>query len=391
MFSQVLALGLTQTVAWASSTYLIAIIARPAALDLGIPQSAVFGAFSLALVVMGFAGPACGRAIDSRGGRGVLVLSNVVLASGLALLACVPNAALLFVSWVVIGVGMAMGLYDAAFATLVRIHGPAARAPITGITLIAGFASTVGWPLTAMLTARYGWRPTCIAWAALHLVLALPLNLHFIPAARGVALTPSVLNSASAGRTRMPRGERRAFVLLTMFASTAAFVTSAMAAHLPGLLLAVGATSVAALAAAALVGPAQVAARLVEFVAAQRLAFHPLVTARIAVALHPIGALLLIAFGGVPAAASLFALLHGAGNGMVTIARGTLPLAIFGAEGYGERQGLIGVAARVMQALAPFAFGLVLERHGATAALALTVAFSIAALVALVALKPERR
>ena len=391
MLSQVLALGITQTIAWASSTYLIAIIAGPAALDLSMPQSAVFGAFSLALVVMGLAGPASGRAVDRSGGRGVLAVSNVVLAAGLALLASAPNATVLFLSWVVLGVGMALGLYDAAFATLVRIHGAAARAPITGITLIAGFASTVGWPLTALLTARYGWRASCLAWAGLHLLVALPLNLYFLPARGAAPLAETASTPISGAGSRAPKSERRAFVLLAVFASMAAFVTSAMAAHLPGLLTAVGVTSVAALAAAALVGPAQVAARLVEFVAAQRLAFHPLVTARIAVALHPIGAGLLIGFGGVPAAASLFALLHGGGNGMVTIARGTLPLAIFGTAGYGERQGLIGVAARAMQALAPFVFGFVLERHGANAALALTAAFSIAALAALVALQPERR
>jgi hypothetical protein len=174
--------------------------------------------------------------------------------------------------------------------------------------------------------------------------------------------------------------------LITVFASMAAFVTSAMAAHLPGLLQVTGTAPTAALAAAALVGPAQVAARLLEFLAAQRLKFHPLVTARTAVALHPVGAVLLVVFGGSPFVASAFALLHGAGNGMVTIARGTLPLALFGSEGYGRRQGVIGMTARSMQAVAPFAFGVVLERLGASAALGLTIACSIAALAALLAL-----
>lgn len=183
---------------------------------------------------------------------------------------------------------------------------------------------------------------------------------------------------------------RRAFTLIAFFASMTAFVTSAMAAHLPGLLVSAGATGATALAAAALVGPAQVLSRFVEFVAARRLKFHPLVTARIAVALHPIGAVPLVLAGGTLPTASCFALLHGAGNGMITIARGTLPLAVFGAEGYGRRQGLIGVAARTMQAAAPFAFGVVLERHGATTAIALSSAFSLAALCALAALRTER-
>jgi MFS family permease len=396
MLIPVLALGFTQTVAWASSIYLIAIVANPIARDLGLTASIVFGAFSVALVVMGVCGPAVGRRIDERGGRSALAMSNVVIACGLVLLSGASNSAVLFSAWMVLGVGMALGLYDAAFATLVRTFGAQARAPITGITLIAGFASTVGWPLTALIVEHFGWRASCIAWAATHVLIALPINLIFIPATRhmpGAAIAPSQpsepASAALAERTAMSRYLRRAFVLVTVFTATGAFVTSAMAAHLPGVLLAFGATNAAALGAAALVGPAQVVARLVEFLAAQRFRFHPVMTARIAVALHPVGAVLLLAFGGPPLAASLFALMHGAGNGMITIARGTLPLAIFGVEGYGRRQGLIGVSARAMQAAAPYAFGVSLERYGPGAAIGLTVVFSLMALAALMALRSK--
>jgi MFS family permease len=392
----IIALGLTQTLAWASSTYLIAIVASPIARDLGLPVSTVFAAFSVALVVMGLTGPAVGREIDRRGGRGALAASNLVLAAGLGLLGLASNAAMLFAAWILLGAGMALGLYDAAFAALVRIFGTRARGPITAITLIAGFASTVGWPLTALIVEHHGWRASCFAWAAMHLLVALPLNLLLIPKTRdGVAQDVNASSSAKGSALSgdadgsIGRYQKRALVLVTLFASMAAFVTSAMAAHLPGLLQAAGTAPTAALTAAALVGPAQVAARLLEFLAAQRLKLHSLFTARAAVALHPVGAFLLILFGGSPFAASAFALLHGAGNGMVTIARGTLPLAIFGPEGYGHRQGVIGVTARSMQAVAPFAFGVVLERSGASAALGVTIAFSIAALAALIALRPS--
>src|SRR4051812_2744453 len=151
LWTTVLALGFTQTLAWASSTYLIAIVAQPIARDLHLSTSTVFGAFSIALIVMGIAGPAVGRRIDERGGRGALAISNVVLAVGLVVLASASNRWMLFAAWIVLGVGMAWGLYDAAFAALVRICGTHARGPITGITLIAGFASTVGWPVSAFL------------------------------------------------------------------------------------------------------------------------------------------------------------------------------------------------------------------------------------------------
>jgi MFS family permease len=395
---QVLALGVTQTIAWASSTYLPAILAQPIAADMGISASTVFGAFSVSLIVMAVAGPPVGRTIDRKGGRGMLAMANLVLAAGLVFLGLAPSAEAVFAAWCVLGVGMAMGLYDAAFATLVRLHGATARTPITGVTLIAGFASTVGWPLTAFIAEQFGWREACFGWAALNVVVALPLNLLCIPSvareAHGDDRAVSTGAGAAEGKARpgwrLP-GERRAFVLLAFFSAATAFVTSAMAAHLPGLLLAAGATTVAALTAAALLGPAQVAARLAEFLAAHRFKFHPLLTARIATALHPVGAVVLGTFGGAPLAVSGFAVLHGAGNGMITIAKGTLPLAIFGAAGYGLLQGLLGILARAMQALAPYAFGLVLEAFGVRAAISLSAGLSLAALAALFGLRARSR
>lgn len=390
---QVIGLGVTQTVAWASSTYLPAILAEPIARDLGTSRSTVFGAFSVALIVMAIAGPYVGRAIDRQGGRGVLALSNLVLASGLVLLGCAGDVWVLFAAWCVLGVGMAMGLYDAAFATLVRLHGPAARGPITGITLIAGFASTVGWPLTAYLSANFGWRMSCFVWAAILLLLALPLNLRFVPGLPKRELRPdhAAASAPQAGKeTAGAKHSSRTFFLLVVFSATSAFVTSSMAAHLPGLLLAAGTSTVAAITAAALLGPAQVAARLAEFFAVREYRYHPIITARIATALHPVGALVLGLFGGAPLAASVFAVVHGAGNGMITIAKGTLPLALFGSSGYGARQGLIEMPSRATQALAPFAFGLVLEFWGAQVAISLSAGASLLALCALLAMRQGR-
>jgi hypothetical protein len=312
------------------------------------------------------------------------------------MLGCASGAWLLFSAWCVLGLGMAMGLYDAAFATLVRLHGGAARGPITGITLIAGFASTVGWPLTAFIAERYGWRASCFAWAGLHMVVAIPINLFWIRASKDEAVRPTqsvpvqfAAPKPNAGDVAQPAGERRAFLLLAVFFAATAFVTSAMAAHLPGLLLAAGASALAALTAATLLGPAQVAARLIEFFAAKRYRYHPLLTARLATALHPVGALVLGIFGGLPLAAAGFALFHGAGNGMITIAKGVLPLAVFGPLGYGLRQGLLSALARTMQAVAPFAFGLVLDSYGDRVAVALSGALSLVALGALLAMRVQ--
>lgn len=369
------ALGCAQTLAWGSSYYLPAILADPIAAGLGVSRTAVFGIFSGSLLLSAVLGPAVGRAIDNRGGRGVLALSNLALAAGLVLLALARGIGGLAAAWAVLGVGMAMGLYDPAFATLTGLYGRAARGPITGITLIAGFASTIGWPLSGILDANFGWRGACLVWPALHIMIGLPLNRLLIPRAPPPSREPEITGTeAKAPRGAMP-------ILAFVFAATW-FVTGAMAAHLPRLLEIAGASATGAIATAALVGPAQVGARLVEFGALRRV--HPLVSARLATVLHPIGALTLVALG--PAAVIAFAVLHGAGNGLLTIAKGTLPLAIFGPVGYGLRNGLLGAPARAAQAAAPLIFGILMEQLG-VGVLAVSAGISLAALLALMALK----
>jgi predicted MFS family arabinose efflux permease len=376
----VLALGTTQTIAWASSYYLPAILAAPIARELDVTQTLVFGALSGALVISGILGPRVGHTIDRVGGRGMLAVSNGVLALGLGLLSLAAGPWLLFAAWIVIGVGMGMGLYEAAFATLTRIYGMAARRPITGITLIAGFASTVGWPLTAWLETRYGWRVTCQCWALIHLLLALPLNLTL----------PRATSPVPLGETAIAPRTARENSLITMalayvFAATA-FVSSGISALLPTMLTQFGATPATALLAGALIGPAQVAARLLEAGWLSR--YHPLISARLATLMNPLGVLALL-IGG-PVVAPLFAVLYGAGNGILTIARGTLPLALFGPEGFGKRVGLLSLPARATGAIAPLAIGLMTQYLG-TGALWFCGFASLSAFAVLLSLKTGRK
>jgi MFS family permease len=374
----VAALGTSQTLAWASSYYLPAILADPIGASLGVSRAWVFAAMSGALLIAAFAGPAVGRVIDRHGGRGVLMLSNVVLAAGLVALATANGTALLFAAWAVLGVGMALGLYDAGFAALTALYGRDARGPITGITLIAGFASTVCWPLTAFLNETLGWRETVLVWAALNVAVALPLNVLLPVPARRAHL---------ARDAHSPIGWKpyKEMLLLAFVFAAVWFVTGSMAAHLPGLLERAGATPVQAIAAAALVGPAQVAARLVEFFLLRR--SHPLVSARVAALLHPIGAAIFAVVG--PSAAVAFAIFYGAGNGLLTIARGTVPLAVFGPHGYGERTGLLAAPARAAQALAPLLFGLLLDVMGASV-IVVSSALCLASFAALFWLRTSR-
>jgi MFS family permease len=373
----IIALGTTQTLAWASSYYLPAILADPIARDLGVSSNWIFAAFSASLVISAVLGPRVGRQIDLVGGRSVLSISNLTFAAGLALLGITHSIPVLIAAWLLLGIGMGYGLYDAAFGALGRIYGDAARSAITGITLIAGFASTVGWPLTALGLERIGWRETCFAWAAAHILIGLPINLLMLPSVKD--------GRTAAGASVKPHIPIDRTMILLAFTFAAAWtVTGAMAAHFPRILEAAGATPVQAIAAGALIGPAQVVARIFEASFLSR--YHPLVSTRLACLTHPLGAVIVAVAGG--AAASVFAIFHGTGNGILTIARGTLPLAIFGPQNYAYRLGLIGAPARMAQAAAPLAFGLLIDVMGSRV-LIVSSALSLVALAALFMLREE--
>jgi Major Facilitator Superfamily len=376
----ILALGTTQTIAWASSYYLPAILAAPIARDLGIAPTTIFGALSGALVIAGLLGPRVGHFIDTFGGRGLLAVSNVILAAGLLLLSFASGPYLLIAAWTVLGVGMGMGLYEAAFATLTRIYGSAARQSITGITLIAGFASTVGWPVTSWLDGEFGWRVACQVWAAIHLALALPLNL-FLP--RVSVLSKEEVPTQTDGAT--VQNETFAMVAVAYVFAATGFVSSGLSALLPTMLVQFGATPSAALFAGMLIGPSQVAARIIE--AGWLARYHPLLSARLATLTNPIGVVIL-GLGG-PLFAPVFAVFYGAGNGILTIARGTLPLALFGPQGFGRRVGMLSLPARATGALAPLAVGWMAETIG-TGALWVSALASLSAFAMLLLLRAGR-
>lgn len=371
-------LGVAVSVAYASTYYLPAILAPAMAAGTGATTAQVYLAFSCALVISALTGPFAGRWVDRIGGRAVLAANNLVFALGLALLACAQSPGGLYLGWAVLGVAMGAGFYEATFAATVGIFGKQARGAITGITLIAGFASTVGWPLTAWIEAHHGWRAACLAWAALHLLVALPLH-RALPSHRAQA------GSAPAGATneRVPHAvPRRTGPLLALVFGLTWFVGTAMAAHLPALLQAHGVGLAGAVALGALMGPAQVAGRLLEFSVLRSV--NPLAIARGASIAHACGVLALMAAGA--PAGIVFTVLHGAGNGIMTIANGTLPLLFWGPAGYGARQGLLMLPARLGQAMAPFLFGLAIEALGG-AALWLSAGLGLVTLAALALLR----
>ena len=387
-------LGIGQLLAWGSSFYLPAVLAAPLSKSLGCGESTVYLAFSCAMGGSALVGPLAGRAIDRLGGRPVLIATSLLFAAGLALLSQVESELGLFLAWAVIGMAMGAGLYEAAFATVVRLYGTASGDAITVITLFGGFASTVGWPLSAWMEGIWGWRGACLGWALIHLSVSLPLHLA-LPRrspdltepptaephesdARGASpstIAPGTVWSESRTSTRWATG-----LLAFLFASTW-FVTTAFAAHGPRLLLESDVSLEAAVWLGALVGPAQVAGRLLQLGPIKRV--DPLRVAAAASLGHPLGVLALLGMG--PAWAVVFVLLHGAGGGLMTISRGALPLRLFGPVGYGARQGVLMIPTRIAQSVAPYAFGLAVDAWGAQA-LWLSLALSVAGWAAVRAL-----
>jgi hypothetical protein len=337
-------LGINQTLSWGMTFYLPAIVASPVAATLGQSGFHILGAFSWALLVAGACAPRVGKWIDRNGGRGALIASILVIATGQAVLAVTPDLAVWYLGWTIIGVGMSMGLYDAAFATVGGLLGKQAGPSITGITLVAGFASSVFWTLGAALIGVLGWRGLLLVYAGLMLLVNLPMVWLLVPPA-----PPRAHQDAAAGDVPRSAAQRRALVLLGGFFALRWFITSAIAVHILSLLEGIHLTEAEAVGVAALIGPGQVAGRILEYVIGPRIGL--LTKARIGALLFPLGAGLLL-LGG-PFAATAFAVMYGMSNGIMTINRGTLPLALFGPQGYARILGWLAVPVLLAQAMAP--------------------------------------
>jgi MFS family permease len=337
-------LGINQTLSWGMTFYLPAIVAAPVSATLGQSGFRVLGAFSWALLVTGACAPHAGQWIDQHGGRGALLASIVVIAIGQAVLAFTPNLAVWYLGWTIIGVGMSAGLYDAAFATVGGLLGKEAGPSITGITLVAGFASTVFWTLGAALIDVFDWRGLLLFYAGLMLAVNLPMVWLLVPPA-----PPRPKQAAAAGTMQKSRTEKRAVALLGGFFALRWFITSVISVNVLALFGGIGLTEAEAVGVAALIGPGQVAGRIVEYAIGPRIGL--LTKARVGALLFPAGAAVLL-FGG-PVAATAFAVLYGMSNGVMTINRGTLPLAMFGPDGYARMLGWLAVPVLLAQATAP--------------------------------------
>jgi MFS family permease len=346
------------------------------AADRGWSIAFAMGGFSLALLTAGLAAPLVGASIDRLGGHVTMTFGSLAGALGLALIVNANHPAAYYAVWMLLGLAMSASLYDAAFASLGRIFGAGARRPITALTLAGGFASTVSWPVTHFLLEGVGWRGTYLIYALLLAAVSAPLHALALPRQRHESDEPAQENIASTPKTLPSHG--LAFVLVASAFAAYAFVPSGLSANLLAIFARSGIDASTVVWIGALFGPAQVAARLVEFAFGRNV--HPLWVVRVALATLLCAFLMLAIFGISVAPAAVFAVMFGGANGLVTITRGAVPLALFGASGYGRLIGRLAGPFLVMQAAAPLVMAFVVERASDAAALALACGFAAVAL-----------
>jgi MFS family permease len=369
-------LGVTQILAWGALFYPPVLTMPLIAAEHGWSASFTMGGFSLALLVAGIVSPRVGRLIDRHGGHRVMPFGSLLAAVGLVALVHADHPLVYLAVWMLLGVAIAGSLYDPAFATLGRIFGAGARAPITALTLAGGFASTVSWPLTHVLIEAVGWRGAYLVYAALLALVAAPLHAFALPRGRAdPAPTPAA--DAPPAPAVVFSSHGWPFVLVAAAFAAYAFVPSGLSAHLLAIFGRAGIDPATVVAIGALFGPAQVAARIGEFTFARHV--HPLIVARFAVGMLLAAFALIAVFGLSFATAAAFAVMFGMANGLLTIARGTVPLALFGAAGYGALIGRIGGPFLVMQAIAPLVLAFVAERISDAAVLSVVAALALLA------------
>jgi hypothetical protein len=364
MMGAVVALGITQITAWGTSYYCLGVLAGPISRDTGWSRGFVFLGFTVALLVMGLVSNAVGRAIDRHGGRAVMTLGTVLVSAGLLALSQARREPAYLAVWAFLGIGMRLCLYDAAFAALVQVAPSRGRKAISYLTLFGAFASSVFWVVGHALEEQLGWRQTLVVFAIINLAVCLPLHWFGLARRESVRRTGEAADPAASPDGPLLEGTTRsiAIALFALIMSLNGFVFGVVSVQLVPLLEAAGLATAAAVWVASLKGVAQFGGRVVEIVFARQL--RAITVGRMAIAILPASLILLLTGTGSLPLVVAFTLLMGASQGVITIVRGAVPLALFGAQGYGAVLGVIATPVLVVNAAAPAVFAWIVDRWG---------------------------
>lgn len=369
MVTAVNVLGITQITAWGTSYYCLGVLAQPIAAETGWAMSTVLLGFSVALLVMGGLSTWVGALIDRLGARLVMSLGTIIVSVGLLALAQVRDPVQYWAVWALLGLGMRCCLYDAAFAALVQVTPSRGRRAISYLTLYGAYASTVFWVIGHYLNARYGWRGTLMLFTAINLVVCLPLHWFGLTRREAPGDPAAATPAPTTAEGPVLHGRRRviAMSLFALIMSVNGFVFGVISLQLVSLLEAAGLAGATAVWVASLKGHGQCAGRLIEIGFGRNL--HVMTVARIALGGVPVAWLLFFLAQGSLWRLVAFTVLLGASQGVITIVRGAVPLALFGAQGYGTVLGLIATPILLVNAFSPALFALAIDHVGRQSAL----------------------
>lgn len=343
-------IGMAQIIIWGGSYFLLAVLARPIMAEMQWSRQIVYGALSVSIFVSALLLPLIGHLIAQYSGKPILSMSGIVVAVGLLILAFSHTIALFYIAWIIIGIGMALGLYDTLFAVLGDYYGHQAKSTITGVTIISGFTTTIAWPLLAYCVTHLGWRETCLLWAMLMVISIWPLYHYSLPKHRESDVIDKKVPVAI-NKTHAVSLKKNIYWLMSTIFVTTSVIATVIAVQLIDILQEDGFTLAAAITIGAFIGPSQVVSRALDIFVKFT---HPMTSLFISVIFVAMGLILLVVY---PKIAVLSIIIYGAGNGLRSIVKATLPLFLVKKEEYAILMGKLARPSLIAQALTPIVSG----------------------------------
>ncbi|MDI9874226.1 MFS transporter [Flectobacillus rivi] len=373
-------LGFTQILLWGGSFFLLAILAKPIIAETGWSHQLVYGALSLAMLVSGMLASKVGKMIETIAKNYNLLYAGFVMGAGLIIIGLSHHFLLFLLGWCVVGVAMAMGLYDALFATLGKKYGKIARKSIVQVTLISGFTTTVVWPLLSFLLNHYGWRNACFVYAGILIVWVFPVHKFLIP--EKVQMIEEE-NTSTNIQQELPTGleNTSVFTILLVNFTIGSILMTGISVHLVEILNDNGLPLTMAISVGAMLGPSQVGIRFLDAILPKK---TPLNSALVSSVTIFVGLVLFLMSQQI---AFLAVICFGLGNGMRSILRGTLPLWIFGADSYATIMGRLAGLPMVAQALTPLLSGYMIAHFSVKKFVSLLVVLAFVNIITMVILR----
>ncbi|ABQ32910.1 MFS transporter [Bradyrhizobium sp. BTAi1] len=374
-------LAITQVIGWGTLS-LPAVLGRDMAVDLGLSLSAVFAGNSVLYVAIGLCSPLLARSFARHGGRRVMMVGTLVAAAGFTMLSAARGPISYYIAWLGLGVAGSATLSTAAYVVLNEVAGPGARRAIGALMLVTGLSSSIFWPVSAVIAAQLGWRGTCLVYAALLLLVSLPLLAALLPKRRNEQ--PTLASDAGSAMAR-PEPSQGTFYLLTAAIALNAFVTMGLSAVLIELLKVEGLTALEAIGFGSMLGVIQISARALDLLGGGR--WDAITTALAAGLALPLAMLLLMVWGGSAGAVAVFIVVYGLGSGALAVARATMPLVFYDGAAFAKASAQIALPLNLLSATAAPVMAALLTSFGSNTLLSLTLICSSAALLMLLLLR----